>query len=204
MTKHEFLADPLPHLFRSTGNKLQPEWIKAAWNSPEIQREAVFSLARSVSKTGSLKIAADWLNLLAPALSAQQAVDLYRRVRDETERSESEWRGEFEAAFPESVPLLPPLDRQRELFNRTLALFLAIYFGASDKVCSRLQELLSGGFTLEEAQMTVAEFASLMGDKKCIGNLGDVGLGDVLSALSLASALKRGEIVELLKRGGAK
>src|SRR5262249_41631164 len=122
MTREEFLANPLRHLFRNADLAPPFDWIRAAWENPELQREAIYSLSRSVSKVGSCSIASDWLNLLSPALSPQQALDLYKQIRDSTKRSESEWRGEFEAAFPNSVPLLPPVDRERELFNMTFGL----------------------------------------------------------------------------------
>ena len=65
-------------------------------------------IARSLSKTGGFGLVGDeWLMALPPALTSSEAANLYVRLRDESERLESEWRDKFIALFPQSTDQLP-------------------------------------------------------------------------------------------------
>jgi hypothetical protein len=152
MNKEEFLARPLQCLLSKHEFTPPPDWISAAWQQFAFQQEAVYALSHSVSKTGSLQGASDWISLLSSALTPQDAKELYLAIRNNSQRSESEWRDEFKRAFPGSTALLPEIDRGRELFNKTLGLFCAIYWAEPDKIQKRMQALLDQGFQLDEAK----------------------------------------------------
>jgi len=85
-----------------------PEWIAAAWDTDTVQETIASDLAREVSKSGSLCCAPEFLETLAEALSAEQVLQLFEMIRNESPHRESEFRPEFEAGFAEYVDLLPP------------------------------------------------------------------------------------------------
>src|SRR4051812_1055167 len=100
----EFLKDPLGHCLRFSQeevNQLPDSWISRAWKeSPEFREEIQSCLLRSVSKVGSLSLAAEWLTFIHSALSVDEVIDLYVLIRDQSDRSEiEEWRREFEEVF---------------------------------------------------------------------------------------------------------
>jgi hypothetical protein len=105
VTREAFLADPSRLVWQ---DGVQPEWIAEAYRANEQFRENVlYALSRSVSKRGDFSLAAGWLQILSPALSETEAVKLYEEIRDRSQRFESEWRTEFEQAFPAHVHALP-------------------------------------------------------------------------------------------------
>jgi hypothetical protein len=104
VTRDQFLADPL-----GQGLETIPiEWVRSGWGNPEFQDDIIYIIARSLSKTGSFGLVGDeWLRALPPALTSSEAANLYVRLRDESERLESEWRDKFIALFPQSADQLP-------------------------------------------------------------------------------------------------
>jgi hypothetical protein len=107
LTRESFLTDPNRLMWQ---DDVQPEWIVEAYRThAPFQANFQYMLARSVSKRGDFSVAEGWLEVLAPALSADEMVELYLQIRDRSQRLELEWRGEFEAAFPDhKAALLPP------------------------------------------------------------------------------------------------
>jgi hypothetical protein len=95
--KGEFLANPL-------GSKLPDnvptEWLREGWQREKFRDDIIYCLVRSVSKVGDFTLAGDvWLRGLPRALDTRQVVDLYQRIRDESQRLELEWRPAFQLAF---------------------------------------------------------------------------------------------------------
>jgi hypothetical protein len=85
------------------------DWMAAEWGSAKFGGNIAYELSRSVSKVGNFKLVGEsMLPILRQFLSADQWVELYVAIRDESQRLEFEWRNEFETAFPESVDKLPP------------------------------------------------------------------------------------------------
>jgi hypothetical protein len=205
MTKEEFLSDPLRY-FQSEGAERFPlDWIQAAWANIQVQEAALFAFSRSVSKVGNLSLADDWVQVLGPILSAVQVVTLYGNVRDATERSESEWRADFERAFPQSHCLLPSIDKQRELYNRTVALFITIYWGESERVQRRIDDLLQADIRLDDAVLSSDDFARFPEGQDCLHALESIGQTGkrTFTPLSLARLLQHEAIVRMLVSAGA-
>jgi antitoxin (DNA-binding transcriptional repressor) of toxin-antitoxin stability system len=203
MTIDEFLLEPYRHIGALGSENIPAEWIRAAWADVEFRDEAVYNLCRSVSKIGTLNTASDWLNVLSGALPVDQVVDLYRSIRDGTERCESEWRAQFEGAFPEAMPRLPPIDRGRELRNHTLYLFWMIYSGETERVRQATSDLLEAGFTVEEAVVSSRQFAELPDGDECLMEIRKLRGGpppDVISALELPGLLGKEHLLKHIKR----
>jgi hypothetical protein len=203
MSRQAFLANPIAYLSSTANIVPPPEWVRESWPNLPFRNEAVASLSRSVSKTGSLIGASDWLLLLGPALPPGDAAELYTSIRDRAERSESEWRNEFELRFPQAGSLLPPIDLRRELFNKTLAIFCAIYWLDLEAVKRRVQLLLNAGFRLNDAKMSVAELGRFPEGVECLVLVGPRPPDSCLSVLFLAMIADQGEIVDYLRANGA-
>lgn len=86
-----------------------PSWFAEAWLINSVRIAISYDLARDVSKTGKLRCTKEWLAYLHTALSAEQLVALFLYIRDERscQFRESEFRPEFEHAFPKCVDHLP-------------------------------------------------------------------------------------------------
>jgi hypothetical protein len=106
MTKDEFLRDPSVLVLRMD-ERPPADWIAAAWSNPQFRENVTHALVRSVSKNGDFCIADYWMEVLLIFLTAGEVVRLYERIRDESQRLESEWRPEFERAFAPHVGILP-------------------------------------------------------------------------------------------------
>jgi len=85
-----------------------------------IESELLGEVTHWLSKSGEL-YREDELKALSPRISSEQAVELYCYLRDNGERWESEWRGQFISIFPHSNDALPDIaeeDRwQTEIFE---------------------------------------------------------------------------------------
>jgi hypothetical protein len=89
-------------------NETPSDWMAEAWGNDSVREELSDSFARHVSKTGSLCYPREYLKYLSDALSVHQAVELFLYIRDRCSTRESEFRPEFEQAFPRCVSSLPP------------------------------------------------------------------------------------------------
>lgn len=168
MTQEEFLQRPIEHISQVGADSVPPEWLRAAWDDPDFRGEALHNLCRSVSKVGTLDLASDWLRVLSRGLPMDQAIELYESIRDGTKRCESEWRKQFEEAFPVAAPHLPPIDRNRELRNRTLALLIAVFAEHLPSIKGAVIDLIKGGFTLDEASMPANDFSAYPRGQACL------------------------------------
>lgn len=203
MTLDEFLRSPVRHISRLGSENVPPEWTRAAWEERDFRDQAIESLCRSVSKIGTLNIAGDWLEVLPQGLTIEQAVALYESIRDGTERSETEWRAQFEAAFPLAAPRLPPVDRDRELRNGTLILVLGIYFDRRPFIDQGVSILLDGGFTLEEAVLSSGELAEVPEGEACLAAIQAIHgppIPEKIAALELPLLLGKPDVLEYIKQ----
>jgi hypothetical protein len=102
-----------------------PQEVRKAWSDPAFRGEVTYELIRSVRKVGSFR-QSGWLVALGipGALTDEEALQLYEAVRREARRPELEWRGEFQAAFPDLQ--LPPVSRNEVLNYWEQTLFDAI------------------------------------------------------------------------------
>lgn len=107
LARADFLADPSKY-WLDPDRRIPLEWRQEAVREPRMQRNLFWALERSVSKVGSFDLATDALFLVASVLSPEEAVALYRGIRDGSGRLEEEWRAEFVAAFPAAAQQLPP------------------------------------------------------------------------------------------------
>jgi hypothetical protein len=89
------------------------EWMAQAWMIPSVREAHEHELARSVSKVGSLCATDEYLRLLDRSLTVDQLRELFVYIRAHGHR-ESEFRPEFEQAFPRCVPMLPPAEPELE------------------------------------------------------------------------------------------
>lgn len=82
--------------------------VRDQWTGSKESREnLVYGIARYVSKRGDLDHSHSELTELATFLSAEEVVELYTAIRDQSGRLEDEWRDEFIEYFPESEDDLP-------------------------------------------------------------------------------------------------
>jgi hypothetical protein len=109
MTKDDFLniVSANPYSYPLPLADTPAEWWAAAWRIERVRDELSSDWARDVSKSGSLARYDAFLDLLARSLTPEQLVELYVYIRDKSLRYESEWRAEFERAFPACVAQLP-------------------------------------------------------------------------------------------------
>lgn len=108
MTREEFLRDPVPNMWIALGQQeVPPDWIREAWNNRAFRENITYEFVRGVRKLGDLGDCQYWLGVLPGILTDDEVVSLYIAIRDESHRYEDEWRGEFEAAFPNVVDKLP-------------------------------------------------------------------------------------------------
>ena len=107
MTRDEFLQNPSASILRS-GESVPVEWVASAWQGAQFRQNVTFALTRSVCKNGDFVVAEYWLRTLPLFLSAADAVELYKYIRDESGRSEAEWRPGFMRAFATHVATFPP------------------------------------------------------------------------------------------------
>jgi hypothetical protein len=106
MTKEEFLKSPSTLVLQAE-ESVPADWIAEAWDDQQFQANVTHAVVRSVSKNGDFFIASYWLEVLPTFLTEDQVVSLYKRIRDESGRKESEWRPEFERAFSAQIASLP-------------------------------------------------------------------------------------------------
>jgi hypothetical protein len=201
VTKDEFLANPIVVLAHGRAD-IPREWIAAAWQQPLFREYIIDLTIRSVVKTGTPGLAVEWLELLPGALSGQQVAELYVTIKEGTERSETEWRPDFESLFPNDLDALPPVDIQREIDNTIVELIFYIGLrrianvrAAVNRIvinnwdraririktdvlraipeCNRLlQQLSLDG----EEEVTLLQIATLLGDEAIVEVLTDAGL----------------------------
>ena len=109
ISKEEFLrrmeANPYDNYLGI--DETPPEWMAAAWDIDRVREELSYGLAREVSKTGSLCRTDEYLQFLSASLSVDRQLELFDYIVQHAGR-ESEFRPEFERAFPHSASLLPP------------------------------------------------------------------------------------------------
>jgi hypothetical protein len=94
-----------------------PEWMAEAWGIDSVREAISDDLARDVSKTGSLCCTNEYLSFLERSLSGNRLVDLFLHLRERCGSRESEFRPEFERAFPKCADALPPRCRENQLWT---------------------------------------------------------------------------------------
>jgi hypothetical protein len=77
--------------------------MQAIWADTDQMERWVQWAARDLSKSGTLDSYVRCYRALAKFLSADQVIDLYTSLRDQSMRSESEWRHEFLKYFKKTV-----------------------------------------------------------------------------------------------------
>ena len=105
MEKDAFLRGFLE--FRFAPGEIPADWMTEAWDRVEIRRYLTDDMTRMVSKTGEISYTREFGELLRRSLTCDQAVQLYRDIRDNARRNEDEWRPQFAQWFPQCVSALP-------------------------------------------------------------------------------------------------
>lgn len=98
------------------------EWTAVAWETEEVQQTIAYELADDVSSNGEMGYRLKRLKELAAALTTEQAVNLFRSIRDMSPHRESEFRPQFEAAFAAHAAALPPPLTRDEVIAALLAI----------------------------------------------------------------------------------
>lgn len=113
LTKDDFLREATKIWYSNRRDEVPLDWFGQAWRDvPAFRGDLSYELIRYARKLGEL-LAPDLLPVLAAVLTGEEVVSLYKYVRDHAGR-ESEWRREFEVAFPAHVNALPPLQIEME------------------------------------------------------------------------------------------
>jgi hypothetical protein len=128
--------------------------LREAWALPGYRDGTIADWARDVGKSGRLNRVPVFLRDLAAALDRDQAVDLYCRLRELSERSELEWREEFEEAFPQTAGHLPEIDRDHYLYVVAAGLAMAFLRDSEPEVIRVLAR--AQRFGLDVAMLRVA------------------------------------------------
>jgi hypothetical protein len=94
----------------SDRDKQLPQGLERLWRQGPIadKDKVIYYIARDVSKLGDLSSSDCHLRAMRTFFSVEDAVELYKRVRDQSLRFEGEWRGQFVAYFPAVRDALPP------------------------------------------------------------------------------------------------
>jgi hypothetical protein len=200
MTKQEFIMDPLDHLPGINLEQVPAAWVSEAWQNDKFRIEATDALARSVSKTGSLKAAGVWLRLLSGSvLSRDQVIDLYQRVRDESRRLEMEWRKEFEEAFAEHKDALPEMDPKGIAYYFAFEFFWAIASGNVSRTNELIAKAQVQGVPLSKCSMPLRYFRQAAINLECMKQIPATKDDLVWTPLQLAKELSQREIEKLLE-----
>lgn len=96
--------------------------IEFAWRdegSPE-RESLIHGIVRYVSKLGVLTISDIELRAMRTFFTPEDAVELYKRIRDDSMRFEGEWREQFIEYFPESRDVLPKQQMTEEQYDEWL------------------------------------------------------------------------------------
>jgi hypothetical protein len=96
--------------------------IQSIWRrGPSPERDnLVHGIARYVSKLGLLSISDTQLRAMQMFFNVDDAVALYREIRDRSLRFEGEWREQFINYFPQARDALPPQQMTEEEYNAWL------------------------------------------------------------------------------------
>jgi hypothetical protein len=200
VTKEEFLTNPFDYLFGpEPSTPIPAEWFREAWETNSAFREEViYGVADNVRKTGSICAPSKCVDL-SRCLSAEQALSLYESLRDGVDRSETEWRAEFQQEFPQCADQLPPINRARVCYYLTYGLFTAMKRRAYPRIRPLLSEFKLWGITLNEAKLVVIEIMEVA-VFKCFDGAADDA---VFSVLQVAEAEGMTEVATLLREAGA-
>ena len=77
------------------------------WQERQFRDQVVSDMVHMLDEDGGFGGDWDLWEVLAEALEDEQVVELYESLRDQTDRQESEWRGEFEGVFEGKCDDLP-------------------------------------------------------------------------------------------------
>jgi hypothetical protein len=180
------------------------EEFRRAWAADQELRDGVLEeVARWLDKYGDFRQSGYWPQLTTPGVLDDEGVlSLHREIRVRTARCETEWREEFEAAFPHLRHLMPPIDREDLLCTFSYRLFKALVEAPSaDRVRQVLREITVAGLHLLEFprfHSSSVQHKTLVWDDD-----GDESEEKHLSMLSLARELSTPELTRLLVDAGA-
>ena len=93
--------------------------LEKLWREgPPVERDNFFAeISLNLSKLGDLSAFDEVLWALGSFFTPQDAVALYVRLRDESQRFEGEWREAFISYFPASRDVLPPQKTSEEDYD---------------------------------------------------------------------------------------
>jgi hypothetical protein len=84
------------------------EWVSEAWELEKIQGSIAYDMARDVSKNGEIFCGPEFLASLSEALTTDQVVRLFLKIREWSPHREPEFRPQFEQGFARHASALPP------------------------------------------------------------------------------------------------
>jgi hypothetical protein len=113
------------------------EWVSEAWELETIQGSIAYDMARDVSKNGEIFCGPEYLGSLSEALTTDQVVRLFLKIREWSPHREREFRPQFEQGFARHASALPP-----PLTPREAAEALGLGGGVED----RNADMISGWF----------------------------------------------------------
>jgi hypothetical protein len=84
------------------------EWAAEAWDVEAVRSPLVHELRRDVSKSGKLCLREKQLEKMSELLRTDQAIALYKALRNDSPHRESEFRSDFLRLFEKHASQLPP------------------------------------------------------------------------------------------------
>jgi len=107
------MSKPDPQLVRRIG---------ATWRGGDSaeRRNLIYDITRHVSKLGELSILDAELRAMQTFFRAEDAVELYTKIRDDSMRFESEWREQFVSYFSAFESALPRIQMTEEQYDEWL------------------------------------------------------------------------------------
>ena len=115
---HEKLLDN-PSLVWDEENRgdLDASVLAEAWSNRGFRDQIISDMVHMLDQDGGFGGDWDLWEVLAEALDEEHVIKLFESLREQTDRMESEWRGEFEGIFEGKCDDLPETEDPEEEFD---------------------------------------------------------------------------------------
>lgn len=107
MNQNEMLDNPRLIWDEDNRGDLTAAGLTALWGNKRFRDRVTNDMVKMIDKEGGFGSDWDLWEVFAEALSEDQVLRLFDAIRTQTDRMESEWRGEFESIFEGRCDNLP-------------------------------------------------------------------------------------------------